>query len=190
MRELILGGVRSGKSRYAERRADELADETVYIATARAHDAGMAARIAAHQAERPAHWRTVEAPLALAEAIQAHDAAGRVLLIDCLTLWLTNLLAGAGETEDPAPSAAELQRERAELGAAVEAARGHLLLVSNETGLGVMPMSALARRFCDEAGALHQQMAERCERVTWTVAGLAQPLKSCPLDDGPTTHQE
>ncbi len=179
MRELILGGVRSGKSRYAERRAHELADDTVYIATARAHDAGMAARIAAHQAARPAHWRTVEAPLALAEAIQAHDAAGRVLLIDCLTLWLTNLLAGPEGTEggSAATPGAGLEQECAELRAAVEAARGHLLLVSNETGLGVMPMSALARRFCDEAGALHQQLAERCERVTWTVAGLAQPLK-------------
>ncbi|MFP4129801.1 MAG: bifunctional adenosylcobinamide kinase/adenosylcobinamide-phosphate guanylyltransferase [Halorhodospira sp.] len=179
MRELILGGVRSGKSRYAERRAHELADDTVYIATARAHDAGMAARIAAHQAARPAHWRTVEAPLALAEAIQAHDAAGRVLLIDCLTLWLTNLLAGPEGTEggSAATPGDGLEQECAELRAAVEAARGHLLLVSNETGLGMMPMSALARRFCDEAGALHQQLAERCERVTWTVAGLAQPLK-------------
>ncbi|ABM62617.1 bifunctional adenosylcobinamide kinase/adenosylcobinamide-phosphate guanylyltransferase [Halorhodospira halophila] len=178
MRELILGGVRSGKSRHAEQRASALSDDVVYIATAQSRDdRGMAERIAAHRARRPAHWRTVEAPLDLAEAIHAHDASGRVLLVDCLTLWLTNRLVAEDQAAGPPPSHETLEQARSDLVGAVSAAHGHLLLVSNETGLGVMPMNALARRFCDEAGALHQQMAECCERVTWTVAGLAQPLK-------------
>jgi len=178
MRELILGGVRSGKSRHAEQRARELSDDVVYIATARPRgDAGMAERIAAHRARRPAHWQTIEAPLELARAIEAHSAPGRVLLVDCLSLWLTNqLVAGDGATEANVTSES-LEQARTGLVDAVAAAGGDLLLVSNETGLGVMPMNALARRFCDEAGALHQQIAERCEHVTWMVAGLAQPLK-------------
>ncbi|MFP4648140.1 MAG: bifunctional adenosylcobinamide kinase/adenosylcobinamide-phosphate guanylyltransferase [Halorhodospira sp.] len=180
MRELILGGVRSGKSRHAERRAHNLGGEVIYIATARAHDEGMSARIAEHQARRPAAWHTIEAPIHLAEAVTGHDAEGRVLLIDCLTLWLTNLLL-AEQASEPAVA---LQQERARLLSAVEQARGSLLLVGNETGLGVMPMNTLARRFCDEAGMLHQQLAERCERVTWTVAGLAQPLKPAPPNQG------
>jgi len=173
MRELILGGVRSGKSRHAEQRASKLSDDVVYIATAQAReDAGMAERIAAHQARRPAHWRTVEAPLDLARAIESHDAPGRVLLIDCLTLWLTNRLVAADEAADAPPADDGLESARDELLDAVTAARGHLLLVSNETGLGVMPMNAGGG-----GGALHQRMAERCEHVTWMVAGLAQPLK-------------
>ena len=179
MRELILGGVRSGKSRHAEARAEALGTEVVYIATAQAHgDDAMAGRIAAHRARRPAHWQTVEAPFRPGRAVRAHDAAGRVLIIDCLTLWLTNWLALAdGDPEHGRTPDDGLAAEREALLAAIEAAEGHLLMVSNETGLGVMPMGALARRFCDEAGTLHQAVAERCERVTWTVAGLAQTLK-------------
>ncbi len=175
MRELILGGVRSGKSRYAEQRARELGGSVYYLATAQSgDDPAMAERIAAHQAHRPADWQTVEVPVTLAAAIAEHDAPGRVLLVDCLTLWLTNLLL----TEEPAPGGPDrIAEQREQLLDVVTAAQGHLLLVSNETGLGIMPMNALARRFCDEAGALHQRLAECCEHVTWTVAGLAQPLK-------------
>jgi len=174
MRQLILGGVRSGKSRLAERLAKETELPVTYIATAEARDDEMAARIATHRAHRPADWRTVEAGTQLGAAIRAADALGSVVLVDCLTLWLTQLLC--------APDAdSVLAHERAALLDAVDACEAELLLVSNETGLGIMPMDALSRRYGDEAGTLHQALAERCERVVLTVAGLPQVLKGEPL---------
>ncbi len=181
MRELILGGVRSGKSRYAERRAHDLAEDVTFIATAEPHgDDGMAQRIRDHRARRPEHWRTVEEPRALAQAILEHDSAQRVLLVDCLSLWLTNLLLADEASASSPPASASLEAERERLLQAVESAHGHLLLIGNETGLGVTPTTALARRFCDEAGGLHQALATRCEQVTWLLAGLPQPVKSAP----------
>lgn len=169
-RTLILGGVRSGKSRLAERLAGASGLEVVYIATATDQgDEQMQARIAAHRDRRPASWSTVEAPLQLARALAAHAAAQRCLLVDCLTLWLSNLLC------DGRPGL--LETERAALLRAVDALPGRLILVGNETGMGVVPMGELSRRFVDEAGTLHQQLAERCERVVLTVAGLAHDLK-------------
>jgi adenosylcobinamide kinase / adenosylcobinamide-phosphate guanylyltransferase len=169
MRTLILGGARSGKSALAERLAMESGHDVVYIATAQAHDAEMAARIAHHCASRPAHWRCVEEPLALADALIAHARPGRCVLVDCLTLWLSNLLG--------VDDSARLERERAALLDALPSLTGQVLLVSNEVGLGVVPMGELTRRFVDEAGRLHQTLAGRCERVLFVAAGLPLALK-------------
>lgn len=170
MRELILGGVRSGKSRLAEQLARQAAVPVTYIATARAGDAEMASRIAAHRLQRPADWQTIEAGSALGGAIREADGADRVVLVDCLTLWLTQILCAEGA--EPL-----LESERTSLLEAVRDARGRLILVANETGLGIMPMDALSRRFGDEAGRLHQELAAICERVVLTAAGLPLVLK-------------
>lgn len=169
MRTLILGGARSGKSAYAERVAAATGHEVVYLATAQAHDAEMAARIAHHRAQRPAHWLSVEEPLALAATLQALARPQRCVLVDCLTLWLSNLLGEAGE--------ARFQQERAALLKVLPGLCGQVLLVSNEVGLGVVPMGELTRRFVDEAGRLHQSLASVCERVVFVAAGLPMPLK-------------
>ncbi len=169
MRSLILGGARSGKSRLAERLAMESGLAVSYFATAQAQDAEMAARIAAHQARRPGAWRTVEEPVALAAALGADAAAERCLVVECLTLWLTNLLL------HPDPDV--FTRERAALLAVLPQLPGRIILVGNETGMGVVPMGELARRFCDEAGWLHQELAALCDTVLLTVAGLPLTLK-------------
>lgn len=173
MLELILGGARSGKSRLAERLADESGLEVVYIATSQPLDSEMNARVAQHRARRPAHWALVEEPLALARTLQEQAAPGRCLLVDCLTLWLTNLLM----LED----AQRLNAEREALLACVERLPGRILLVSNETGLGVVPLGELTRRYVDEAGWLHQALAECSQRVLFTVAGLPMVLKGDAL---------
>ena len=169
MIELILGGARSGKSRLAEQRASDSGLEVVYVATSQALDEEMAARIAHHRQQRPAHWRLREEPLALAAVLREEAAAQRCLLVDCLTLWLTNLLL--------AEDSQALARERLALLDCLEQLPGRLILVSNETGLGVVPLGELTRRYVDEAGWLHQALAARCQRVTLTVAGLPMILK-------------
>ena len=169
MKELILGGVRSGKSRLAEQHAQDCALPVTYIATATGDDDEMRTRIAHHQAQRPAHWQLVEEPLALAAALQRHAAVNHCLLVDCLTLWLTNLLCVEDETR--------MQTEVAALLQILPALPGHIILVSNETGMGVVPMGELTRRYCDEAGRLHQALTLSCERVILTVAGLPLHLK-------------
>lgn len=174
MQTLILGGVRSGKSRLAERLAVDSGLPVSYIATARADDAEMQARIRHHQTSRPGHWRTVEEPLALAAALQREASAepGRLILVDCLTLWLTNLLL------DPDP--ARLAHERAALLTVLPQLPGALIMVSNETGLGIVPLGELTRRYCDEAGRLHQDIAAMSGRVILTIAGLPHYLKGKP----------
>ena len=172
MRTLILGGARSGKSSLAERLAGESSPAVTYVATARAQDAEMAARIAQHRARRPAHWHSVEEPLALATVLQAHAAADRCLLVDCLTLWLTNLLLH--------PDPAVFARERAALLGVLPALPGRIILVGNETGMGIVPMGELTRRFSDEAGWLHQELGALCDNVLFTVAGLPLTLKGTP----------
>ena len=169
MRTLILGGARSGKSALAERLARESGQAVIYIATAQARDAEMAERIAHHRNRRPAHWQSVEEPLALANALRAYARADRCVLVDCLTLWLSNLL---GDADDK-----RFARECEALLDVLPALPGELLFVSNEVGLGVVPMGELTRRFVDEAGRLHQAMAASCERVLFVAAGLPLPLK-------------
>lgn len=167
MKHLILGGARSGKSRHAEHLAEQSGLAVVYIATAEALDAEMSARIAHHRAQRPGHWQLVEEPLALAVVLRAQAAPDRCLLVDCLTLWLGNLLVDE----------ARLQREIDALYAALPELPGEILLVSNEVGWGIVPDNPLARRFRDEAGRLHQQLAALCDRVTLVAAGLPLALK-------------
>jgi adenosylcobinamide kinase/adenosylcobinamide-phosphate guanylyltransferase len=177
--ELILGGARSGKSREAERRAAACGLAVTVIATAEAGDAEMAARIRRHRADRPAAWRTVEAPLALADALAREAAPERCLVVDCLTLWLSNLLAGA-ETLPPAAGADSLPRfrhEREALLAVLPTLPGRVLLVANEVGLGLVPETPLGRLFRDEAGRLNQAMAALCPTVVFVAAGLPLVLK-------------
>ncbi|WP_394540094.1 bifunctional adenosylcobinamide kinase/adenosylcobinamide-phosphate guanylyltransferase [Lysobacter enzymogenes] len=172
MRTLILGGARSGKSALAERLAGAHAD-VVYLATAQPLDGEMDARIAHHRARRPAQWGCVEEPVELAAALRAHAAPGRCVLVDCLTLWLSNVLGHEDE--------ALFERERSALLSALPGLSGSVLLVSNEVGLGVVPMGALSRRFVDEAGRLHQALGEVCERVAFVAAGLPLVLKGPAL---------
>ena len=169
LKTLILGGVRSGKSQLAERMARDSNTSISYIATAMAKDTEMRKRITAHQARRPPHWQLVEEPCRLAFALKKHAAPEHCLLVDCLTLWLTNLLT--------ATDASLFESERAELLSALPTLPGHIILVSNETNMGVVPLGELSRRFCDEAGRLHQDLASICDRVILTVAGLPHVLK-------------
>jgi adenosylcobinamide kinase/adenosylcobinamide-phosphate guanylyltransferase len=172
MQTLILGGARSGKSRLAETLAQQSQCPVTYIATADAGDPEMAARIAHHRASRPTDWQTVEAPLALADTLARHAAPDRLLLVDCLTLWLTNLLLNADQEA--------LIRERTALLDRLPGLPGKLILVSNETGMGIVPLGELTRRYCDEAGWLHQAIAARVNSVILTIAGLPLYLKGTP----------
>lgn len=160
---LFTGGARSGKSRLAEARLASLGGQAVYIATARAHDDEMAARIAAHRARRP-DWQTIEEPLDLVGALRGSDGQGP-RLVDCLTLWLSNLMA----------EGRDWQAEADELGRVLQAQTSPVVMVTNEVGLGIVPDNALARAFRDAQGALNQQMGALSDEVTLAVAG--QPLK-------------
>jgi adenosylcobinamide kinase/adenosylcobinamide-phosphate guanylyltransferase len=171
--ELILGGARSGKSLLAERLANESGLECIYIATATAGDAEMAERIREHRAQRSGFARTIEEPRELARIVGEQMRPDRCLLVDCLTLWLTNILLA----DDPALFA----RERERLLEVLAHVEGRVLLVSNEVGMGVVPMDALSRRFVDESGRLHQQIAASSQRTVFVVAGLPQVLKGPPL---------
>jgi adenosylcobinamide kinase/adenosylcobinamide-phosphate guanylyltransferase len=157
----VLGGARSGKSAYAEALIGALPTPWRYVATAQAFDEAMRARIAAHRARRDERWRTVEAPLDLADALDT-DAP---VLVDCLTLWLTNLMLAERRPDWPA------------LLAALDARTAPTVIVSNEVGLGIVPDNALARAFRDEAGRLHQSVAARADRVVFMVAGLPMVVK-------------
>lgn len=173
MKTLILGGVRSGKSRLAEALAHASGLPVTVIATATAGDTEMAARIAAHRTRRPRAWNIVEEPLALAASLKFKPNGRHCFIVECLTLWLTNLLLAADATR--------LERERDAVLALLPKTCDDILLVSNETNLGVVPPGPLSRRFCDEAGQLHQALAQRCERVILTVAGIPTVLKGSPL---------
>jgi adenosylcobinamide kinase/adenosylcobinamide-phosphate guanylyltransferase len=182
--ELILGGARSGKSRLAEQRALDHGGPVTVIATAEAGDAEMAARIARHRADRPEHWHTIEAPTALADTLNAAARADGCVIIDCLTLWLSNLLMQEG-AELRAPHVADAlpdwQQERAALLACLPELPGLTILVANEVGLGLVPESPLGRLFRDEAGRLNQSIAAVCDRVTFVAAGLPLTLKAPPV---------
>lgn len=169
MHTLILGGARSGKSALAERLAQDSGHAVVYLATAQAGDGEMAARIAHHRARRPASWTSIEEPLALADALREHARADRCVMVDCLTLWLSNLL-GDGD-------ATRFERERKALLDTLPALPGEIVLVSNEVGLGIVPLGELSRRFVDEAGRLHQALAAQCDRVIFVAAGLPLTMK-------------
>lgn len=182
----MLGGARSGKSRHAQAMAEEVAasgtetgeSRLVYVATAQAFDDEMEHRIATHRADRDARWQTVEAPLLLAEALADVDDADTVMLVDCLTLWVSNLLLAdetiAARTDALVETIGRLQ--------------GRIILVSNEVGQGIVPDNALARRFRDAAGFLHQRIAAQVDSVDMVMAGLAQRWKAPLRVDGISTN--
>ena len=178
-RHLILGGARSGKSRFAEQLATDSGLPVTVVATAEARDAEMGARIARHRSDRPSHWHTIEAPLGLADVLRATCGDGRCVVVDCLTLWLANTLGdgmpGAElATIEPTP---EARSEHDALLATLPSLSGELILVANVVGLGLVPESPLGRFFRDEAGRLNQRVAALCERVSFVAAGLPLNLK-------------
>ncbi|WP_298688086.1 bifunctional adenosylcobinamide kinase/adenosylcobinamide-phosphate guanylyltransferase [uncultured Sphingomonas sp.] len=164
---LVLGGARSGKSRHAQTRAEAEAGALVYVATAQPFDDEMAERIARHRADRGPRWRTIEAPLDLATTIMAETRPDAVLLIDCLTLWASNLIFAERDVDEAT----------AALVGAIGATRGPLILVSNEVGLGIVPDNALARRFRDVAGTINQAVAAAVDEAVFLAAGLPIRLK-------------
>ena len=164
---LVLGGARSGKSRHAESLVEAAAPAALYLATAQALDAEMAERIRRHRARRGARWTTREEPLDLAAALAEAARPGRPVLVDCLTLWLSNLLL-AGRDVDEAIAG---------LLAALPLLAGPVVFVANEVGLGIVPDNALARAFRDHAGRLNQAVAARAQRVVFLAAGLPLTLK-------------
>jgi adenosylcobinamide kinase/adenosylcobinamide-phosphate guanylyltransferase len=164
---LVLGGARSGKSRYAQARAEALDGELVFIATAQAYDEEMTERIVRHRLERGVRWRTVEAPIDLVDALDAEAQPGNVLLVDCLTLWASNLMLAERDY------LADVDR----LIAALRAARAPVILVTNEVGLGIVPDNPLARAFRDVAGTTNQMVAAAVDEAYFLVAGLPMRLK-------------
>jgi adenosylcobinamide kinase/adenosylcobinamide-phosphate guanylyltransferase len=167
---LVLGGTRSGKSAYAEKLATESGLAPVYVATAAAGDAEMAERIAEHRVRRGPAWRTVEEPERLEATLSAEAGGGRALVVDCLTLWLSNLmLAGA-----------DVQARTRALCETTQRLPGLIVFVSNEVGLGLVPENALGRRFRDAQGRLNQAVAEIADRVVFMAAGLPLLLKGSP----------
>jgi adenosylcobinamide kinase/adenosylcobinamide-phosphate guanylyltransferase len=182
-RILVLGGARSGKSTHAERLAIASGKEVVYIATAHAGDGEMATRIRHHRQQRPPGWRTVEEELNLGDALRQWAAPSRLVLVDCLTLWLSNLMfSNAAEHPDIGDIALPelFHEQRAQFLDALENAAGDVVLVSNEVGMGIVPYGAISRSFTDEAGRLNQSVAAVCERALFVVAGLPLTLKGDP----------
>ena len=172
MNTLVLGGAKSGKSLFAETLAIQSAKELVYIATAQSHDNEMEQRISLHKqrrVEQNVNWITVEEPITLSKVIQQESSNNRLILIDCLTLWLSNLLFTLDENQR--------QTEMDYLFGCLESCSADLIFVSNETGLGIVPMNQLSRQFIDLSGSLHQQMAQVSDRVIMTIAGLPLVLK-------------
>jgi len=181
MRHLVLGAARSGKTRFALNTAKSLAraqeKEVVYVATAEAHDDEMRERIARHRAERPENWRTLEASRELASSLASIESTS-VVVVDCLTLWLSNALLRDFHEDAPTAALPTWSHERAGFMNGLKSCPHTLILVSNEVGGGVVPASPLARRFQSEQGWLNQDVAGACEYVTLVVAGLPVPIKT------------
>jgi adenosylcobinamide kinase / adenosylcobinamide-phosphate guanylyltransferase len=167
--QLILGGSRSGKSSYAESLITKFESPWIYIATAQVLDSEMKDRVAQHRDRRGSEWETIEAPLHLIETMKALESRSRPVLVDCLTLWLTNLLL---DPDRPSP-----EREIDRLCEYLPVTNYPLFLVSNEVGTGIVPENALARRFRDLAGHANQRVAAVCSSVTMVIAGIPLVLK-------------
>jgi adenosylcobinamide kinase/adenosylcobinamide-phosphate guanylyltransferase len=168
---LVTGGCRSGKSRHAQNLAEAVpGGRRCYIATCVPLDAEMERRVARHQADRGPEWRTVEEPLEVARSIDKHAPHADVILVDCLTLWISNLM-GAGKDMEAVVAAA------GELAEAVRRSTCPVVLVTNEVGAGIVPENALARAYRDAAGLVNQTLAAACDRVLWTVAGIPVQIK-------------
>lgn len=180
-RRLILGGARSGKTAHAVAVAKSLSMQrnfdVTYVATAQPLDDEMRHRISLHRAERPTKWHTLEAPSGLAQAV-AELPSDHVVVIDCMTLWLSNALLKDFRDDAPTAALATWDHERAALLQWLDASRNEVLLISNEVGAGIVPLSAVSRRFQDEQGRLNQALAAICDRVTLVVAGIAVPIKA------------
>lgn len=174
-----MGGAKSGKSAVAQNLAESWGGPLVYLATGQARDPEMEARIRRHQDLRGPAWSTVEEPLALADALAQADAPGAVLLVDCLTLWLSNLLTLAQL------SPVQAEGRGRELAFSLKTLRASIILVANEVGLGIVPDNALARAFRDLAGSLNQRLAQVCDNVLFVAAGLPLALKGGLPDRNP-----
>lgn len=170
---LIVGGRRSGKSRYAEDQAVQSGLSLVYLATGQAGDAEMAERIAIHRQQRGTGWKTIEEPLDMPVALSAAASADRIVVVDCLTLWLANLMQAERDIDNATEA----------LLTALQSAAGPVILVSNEVGAGIVPMNALARRYADAQGILNQRVAACANRVVTMIAGLPLQLKPTPQAD-------
>ncbi len=173
MKTLILGGARSGKSAYAERLAIESDLPVTYIATAQVYDSEFAQRISHHQQRRPAHWALVEEPFSLADALKQHAKPESCLLVDCLTLWLAQWIC---EDCKP-PQDKSWENERQALLESLPSLPGEIILVSNEVGMGIVPLGEINRRFQDEQGRLNQVVAKVCDNAVFMAAGLPLSLK-------------
>ena len=169
---LILGGARSGKSSYAEKLAEASGKEVIYLATAQALDDEMKQRITHHKNNRPSNWTIIEEPLELAQAIKKWASPSRIILVDCLTMWITNLLSQNTETDSEAVSVKVDQLIKS-----LPKNSGSIIFVSNEVSMGVIPMGELTRKYVDESGRLHQQLAQHVDSVTLMVAGLPLIIK-------------
>lgn len=178
MKSLIIGGVKSGKSGFAELLAAESGKDVIVIATATVNDAEMERRIKRHKASRPAHWKTLEEPIALGDTLNSlnntpdanhTDSSSHCIIIDCLTLWLTNLLL----LDEPQV----FEQERESFIKAINEFDQQIIIVSNETNMGIVPLGELSRRFCDEAGLLHQYLGRHADHVVLMVAGLGHTIK-------------
>ncbi len=174
---LVLGGARSGKTGFGERLAMRAGESPLYLATAQALDAEMTERVRLHQQQRHKRFSTLEEPIALTTALKAAARQHDVILVDCLTLWITNLLVA---NEDVAKAVDELVAALPDIDTA------RVILISNEVGLGIVPDNAMARMFRDLAGAAHQRLAEICEEVHFVIAGLPMTLKGPRLTESTT----
>jgi adenosylcobinamide kinase/adenosylcobinamide-phosphate guanylyltransferase len=169
-RVLVLGGARSWKSRYAQGLAESVPLAKVFLATAQAHDGEMSERIAKHRQDRSESWTTREEPLALPEALDAEVGVERVVLVDCLTLWLSNLMLSQRNVDEATLS----------LASAIERSAGPVILVSTEVGQGIVPATPLGRAFRDAQGRLNQTIARCCDAVVLVTAGCPQLIKPAP----------
>ena len=175
---LVLGGCRSGKSSHALQLAESLGKTRIFVATCVPHDEEMQRRVDRHRQERDDTWTTLEIPLDLAGAIRTHGPSAEVMLVDCLTLWLSNLLM---ETAD----VGRIRKQIDELADAIQTAPHAVILVSNEVGTGIVPENRLARQYRDLAGWANQAVAAACDRVVWTVAGIPVTIKPSLLSSAP-----
>lgn len=164
---LILGGARSGKSRFAQTLAERETGRLLYVATAEAHDAEMEDRIARHRLDRGGRWETIEEQLDLGGVIDAHGGTGKVLLVDCLTLWLSNLMLAERDVDAASQRLIEALHQQS----------GQVIFVSNEVGSGIVPETPLGRAFRDQAGRLNQLLAAEADAVALVIAGLPLWLK-------------
>ena len=171
MKELILGGARSGKSHYAEVCAAESGLDVLYVATAQAHDDEMQQRIEHHKQQRPAHWQLIEEPINLISVLKENANTSTCILVDCLTLWISNQLCSERHKH-------QIEKNINKMVESVINLPGRIIFVSNEVSMGIIPMGEINRQFVDEAGRLHQRLATVCDNVTLMVAGIPTTIKS------------